>query len=207
MSSALTCDSMDARLDPNAMTGLEVGDAHIIRSVSSCLPERTESFLMPHNAQERRREDGRCLEESDWVARRFAGPLRPLRVSFAVTDLHVTQLFRRERLLSSTTSACRASRRAKNPRAEPIILVDRDCGYSHASTPVIQATLKHRTPESAHPMIDALALQEFKDDGTFQSVKGDVEYLRNHPLIHPDSKDKISGWWYYVKNGELKRVC
>ncbi|BGP37448.1 hypothetical protein JCM10449v2_001354 [Rhodotorula kratochvilovae] len=81
----------------------------------------------------------------------------------------------------------------------------RDCGYSHASTLVIQKALKVRTPASAHPLVDGVALQEFKDPK--ESVAEDVAFLREHPLIHPESKDKISGWVYAVSNGELRRVC
>ncbi|PRQ73390.1 hypothetical protein AAT19DRAFT_16143 [Rhodotorula toruloides] len=176
---------MDARLDPNAMTGLEVGDAHIIRFVSNFLLIHSHRRLTSSAEQERRWTSGGCVEELDWVAGRFVC---------------------RFRLGNSAKSDGQSFRTALQTR-EIILIHHEDCGYSHASTPVIQATLKHRTPESAHPLIDALALQEFKEDSKHTSVKEDVEYLRNHPLIHPDSKDKISGWWYSVKNGELKRVC
>ncbi|GAA5828073.1 hypothetical protein JCM3770_004605, partial [Rhodotorula araucariae] len=88
---------------------------------------------------------------------------------------------------------------------EIIMIHHEDCGYSHASTTVIQKALKARTPASAHPFVDGVALQEFSDPR--ESVAEDVAFLREHALIHPDSKDKISGWVYAVSNGELKRVC
>lgn len=66
-----TRDSMDARLDPNAMTGLEVGDAHIIRCVSSSLPTDSQRRLTSFVEQERRWTGGGCVEELDWVAGRF----------------------------------------------------------------------------------------------------------------------------------------
>lgn len=81
-------------------------------------------------------------------------------------------------------------------------ILDRDCGYSHASTPVIQKALKSRTPDGAHPLVDAISLQEFSDPK--ESVREDVAFLRTNPLVHPESM--ISGWCYSVKNGELTRV-
>lgn len=86
-----------------------------------------------------------------------------------------------------------------DPRGKP----NRDCGYSHASTPVIQKALKARTADGAHPLVDAVALQEFSDPR--QSVREDVAFLRTNPLVHPDSM--VSGWYYSVKTGELQRVC
>ncbi|BGP53465.1 hypothetical protein JCM8202v2_001024 [Rhodotorula sphaerocarpa] len=79
----------------------------------------------------------------------------------------------------------------------------RDCGYSHASTTVIQKAIKARTPDAAHPLVDAVSLQEFSDPK--QSVREDVAFLRTNPLVHPDSM--VSGWYYSVKTGELQRVC
>lgn len=79
----------------------------------------------------------------------------------------------------------------------------RDCGFSHASTTVVQKALKARTALSAHPFVDAVSLQEFSDPR--ESVQEDVAFLREHPLVHPDSK--ISGWVYRVSNGELLRAC
>lgn len=86
---------------------------------------------------------------------------------------------------------------------EIIVIHHEDCGYSHASTPVIQKALKSRTPDGAHPLVDAVALQEFSDPK--QSVREDVAFLRTNPLVHPDSM--VSGWYYSVQTGELQRVC
>ncbi|POY76054.1 hypothetical protein BMF94_0777 [Rhodotorula taiwanensis] len=85
---------------------------------------------------------------------------------------------------------------------EIVVIHHEDCGYSHASTPVIQKALKSRTPDGAHPLVDAISLQEFSDPK--ESVREDVAFLRTNPLVHPESM--ISGWYYSVQNGELTRV-
>ncbi|GAA5973387.1 hypothetical protein JCM11641_003106 [Rhodosporidiobolus odoratus] len=131
---------MDARLDPNAMLGLEVGDAHIIRNGG-----------------------GRALDA--------------LRSLLGSQELLQTR--------------------------EIIVIHHEDCGFSHASTTVLQKALKARVPTHHHPVIDSLSAMEFKDPK--ESVKEDVEFLRENPLIHPESKDKISGWYYSVMSGELLR--
>ncbi|GAA5913614.1 hypothetical protein JCM8208_003990 [Rhodotorula glutinis] len=133
---------MDARLDPNAMLGLEVGDAHIIRNGGGRAADALRSLIGSQEALQTR---------------------------------------------------------------EIIVIHHEDCGYSHASTWVVQKALKARTEPAAHPFVDQVSLQEFSDPR--ESVAEDVAFLREHPLVHPDSKDKISGWVYAVKNGELKRVC
>lgn len=68
---------------------------------------------------------------------------------------------------------------------------------------MIQKAIKARTPDGAHPLVDAVSLQEFSDPK--QSVREDVAFLRTNPLVHPDSM--VSGWYYSVKTGELQRVC
>jgi carbonic anhydrase len=55
---------------------------------------------------------------------------------------------------------------------------------------IIKPTVK---PESA-ALVDSLAFLPFKD--VDQSVKEDVAFLKNHPLVHPDTK--LSGWTYQV---------
>ncbi|GJN88094.1 hypothetical protein Rhopal_001050-T1 [Rhodotorula paludigena] len=131
---------MDARLDPNAMLGLEVGDAHIIRNGGGRAADALRSLIGSQEALQTR---------------------------------------------------------------EIIVIHHEDCGFSHASTTVVQKALKARTPLSAHPFVDAVSLQEFSDPR--ESVQEDVAFLREHPLVHPDSK--ISGWVYRVSNGELLRAC
>ncbi|GAA6042666.1 hypothetical protein JCM8097_008277 [Rhodosporidiobolus ruineniae] len=133
---------MDARLDPNAMLGLEVGDAHIIRNGG-----------------------GRAVDA--------------LRSLLGSQELLQTR--------------------------EVIVIHHEDCGFSHASTTVLQKALKARTPKSHHPVVDSLSAMEFSDPK--QSVQEDVEFLRENPLIHPESKNRISGWYYSVSTGELQRVC
>ncbi|KAG0665433.1 hypothetical protein C6P46_006880 [Rhodotorula mucilaginosa] len=132
--------TMDARLDPVSMCGLEVGDAHIIRNGGGRAADAMRSLIGSQEALQTR---------------------------------------------------------------EIIVIHHEDCGYSHASTPVIQKALKSRTPDGAHPLVDAVALQEFSDPK--QSVREDVAFLRTNPLVHPDSM--VSGWYYSVQTGELQRVC
>ncbi|GAA6006253.1 hypothetical protein JCM10207_000577 [Rhodosporidiobolus poonsookiae] len=131
---------MDSRLDPNAMLGLEVGDAHIIRNGG-----------------------GRAVDA--------------LRSLLGSQELLQTR---------------------------EVIVIHHDCGFSHASTTVLQKALRARVPKHHYPMVDSLAAMEFKDPK--ESVKEDVEFLRENPLVHPDSKDKISGWYYSVKTGVLERM-
>ncbi|GAA6015761.1 hypothetical protein JCM8202_001109 [Rhodotorula sphaerocarpa] len=136
---AIIC-CMDARLDPNAMCGLEVGDAHIIRNGGGRAADAMRSLIGSQEALQTR---------------------------------------------------------------EIVVIHHEDCGYSHASTTVIQKAIKARTPDAAHPLVDAVSLQEFSDPK--QSVREDVAFLRTNPLVHPDSM--VSGWYYSVKTGELQRVC
>jgi hypothetical protein len=47
-------------------------------------------------------------------------------------------------------------------------------------------------------------VQEFADPRV--SVKEDVEFLKENPLIHPDSKSRISGWYYSVRPDVVLRL-
>jgi carbonic anhydrase len=51
-------------------------------------------------------------------------------------------------------------------------------------------------------VVDSLAVQEFADPRV--SVQEDVAFLKENPLIHPDSKSRISGWYYSVRGRRLR---
>lgn len=196
------------------MLGLEVGDAHIIRSVplsrssARALCEADDVF-----AQERRRQGGRRAQELDRLAGRCVLLLLVLLCCVESSSLTSTRTSCSSADARDHRHPPRVRPRPSRPRASArastgltaLLLVRRDCGYSHASTLVIQKALKARTEPAAHPFVDQVSLQEFKDPR--ESVAEDVAFLREHPLVHPDSKDKISGWVYQVSNGEMKRVC
>lgn len=49
-----------------------------------------------------------------------------------------------------------------------------------------------------------MSLLGFKADDVERSVREDIQYLKDHPLILDDSV--ITGWVYDVKDGKLTEV-
>lgn len=73
-----------------------------------------------------------------------------------------------------------------------------DCGMLMFSNPDIKALLEQRYPTAADEIkaIDFLPFSNLE-----QSVKDDVEYLKQHPLVLKDIK--ITGWIYEVETGKV----
>ncbi|KAJ7593994.1 carbonic anhydrase [Mycena floridula] len=79
-----------------------------------------------------------------------------------------------------------------------------DCGLTHITTEGIRSAVKKAHPgeEEAAKAIDAIDFLEFTDiDG---SVKVDVEFLHNHPLILKETN--VTGWTFDLKTGKVHRV-
>lgn len=66
------------------------------------------------------------------------------------------------------------------------------------SNPDIKALLEQRYPTAAD---EAKAIDFLPFSNLEQSVKDDVEYLKQHPLVLKDIK--ITGWIYEVETGKV----
>ncbi|KAJ7593969.1 carbonic anhydrase [Mycena floridula] len=79
-----------------------------------------------------------------------------------------------------------------------------DCGMTHLTTQGIRSAVKKAHPgdEGAAKAIDVIDFLEFTDiDG---SVKVDVEFLHNHPLILKETN--VTGWTFDLETGKVHRV-
>ncbi|CCA68022.1 hypothetical protein PIIN_01889 [Serendipita indica DSM 11827] len=76
-----------------------------------------------------------------------------------------------------------------------------DCGMLTFTTPQLQEKLKTAYPHAANEAesIDFLPFPNLE-----QSVKDDVAYLKNHPLVLKETT--ITGWVYEVETGKVKQV-
>ena len=67
------------------------------------------------------------------------------------------------------------------------------------TTPQLQAKLKDDVPSADPGVIDNIDFLEFQNlEG---SVKEDVKFLQEHPLVLPETK--ITGWVYEVETGKV----
>jgi carbonic anhydrase len=75
------------------------------------------------------------------------------------------------------------------------------CGMLTFKSADLQAKLKEDHPQAASEIekIDFLAFPHLED-----SVKEDVQYLKNHPLVLDESV--ITGWVYEVESGQVRRI-
>ncbi|KAG8831417.1 hypothetical protein FRC17_003195 [Serendipita sp. 399] len=76
-----------------------------------------------------------------------------------------------------------------------------DCGMLTFTTPQLQGKLKEAYPEATKE-IEAIDFLPFPN--LEQSVKDDVEFLKNHPLVLKDTT--ITGWVYEVETGKVKQI-
>ncbi|PVG02051.1 carbonic anhydrase [Serendipita vermifera] len=76
-----------------------------------------------------------------------------------------------------------------------------DCGMLTFTTPQLQDKLKSQYPAAAKEIesIDFLPFPNLE-----QSVKDDVAFLKNHPLVLDETT--ITGWVYEVETGKVKQV-
>jgi len=75
------------------------------------------------------------------------------------------------------------------------------CGMLTFSNEHLQSKLKHDHPDAAS-QIDSIDFLPFGN--LEQSVKDDVEFLRNNPLVLKETE--ITGWIYEVETGKVKQV-
>ena len=70
----------------------------------------------------------------------------------------------------------------------------------------LRSKIKANPPKPNNPVsdaaIDAIAFLPFRD--LEKSVKDDVEYLKEHPLVVADTT--ITGWVWDVKDGKITKV-
>jgi carbonic anhydrase len=77
------------------------------------------------------------------------------------------------------------------------------CGMLTFTTPQARELVKQNVPAHTHATVDELDFLEFSDlEG---SVRKDVEVLKNHPLILPETE--VSGYIYHVETGKLEKVA
>lgn len=75
-----------------------------------------------------------------------------------------------------------------------------DCGMMTFSTPQLRDIVKKDAKVSAAAeLVDTIDFLEFQK--LEESVKEDVEYLKNNPLVLTGTK--ISGWIYHVESGKV----
>ncbi|WRT70049.1 uncharacterized protein IL334_007043 [Kwoniella shivajii] len=85
---------------------------------------------------------------------------------------------------------------------EIIIMHHTDCGFFTFTEDKFRQTLKSNGYPG--PDVDLMSFMPMSADDIDESVKEDVEYLKNHALIKKDSK--ISGWVNDLKDGSVRRV-
>ncbi|KAH8908094.1 carbonic anhydrase [Coniochaeta sp. PMI_546] len=78
-----------------------------------------------------------------------------------------------------------------------------DCGSTWASEDTVRQELK-KVPGTDPRAIDALPLAIFIDDE--ESVRDDVAFLRNSPLLRKDLADSIHGFSLDIATGLLKTI-
>ncbi|KAF9031237.1 carbonic anhydrase [Hymenopellis radicata] len=77
-----------------------------------------------------------------------------------------------------------------------------DCGMTTFQTPQLREIVKKDASPAVAQLVDQFDFLEFSN--LELSVKEDVEYLKNNPLLLKETK--ISGWIYHVENGKISRV-
>jgi len=95
------------------------------------------------------------------------------------------------------------SQRLLNTR-EIAVFHHTNCGMVTFKTEGLRKMLKEADPTDAAvaKAADSIDFLEFSD--LDDSVKSDVEFLQEHPLILKDTV--ISGWVYHVESGKIRRV-
>lgn len=77
------------------------------------------------------------------------------------------------------------------------------CGMLTFDTPQLRTLVKESDPSnSALNVVDQIEFLEFH--GLEESVKADVKFLQENPLVLPDTK--ITGWVYEVETGKVRNV-
>jgi len=81
-----------------------------------------------------------------------------------------------------------------------------DCGMLTLHDDALRSKIKSNPPKPNNRVsdaaIDAIAFLPFPD--LEKSVKDDVEFLKEHPLVAADTA--ISGWVWDIKDGEITKV-
>ncbi|KAK7062146.1 carbonic anhydrase [Favolaschia claudopus] len=79
-----------------------------------------------------------------------------------------------------------------------------DCGMLTFSTNDVRSTVKDAAKGDANvaARVDAITFLDFKD--LEQSVKENVAWLKNEPLLLPETV--VTGWIYDVKDGKISQV-
>ncbi|KAI0762715.1 carbonic anhydrase [Fomes fomentarius] len=77
------------------------------------------------------------------------------------------------------------------------------CGMLTFDTPQLRTLVKESDPSnSALNVVDQIEFLEFH--GLEESVKADVKFLQENPLVLPGTK--ITGWVYEVETGKIRQV-
>jgi len=78
------------------------------------------------------------------------------------------------------------------------------CGMVTFSTPQLRTLVKDSDPQNtALKTVDQIDFLEFGD--LEQSVKEDVKFLKENPLVLPETK--ITGWVYEVETGKVRQIA
>lgn len=77
------------------------------------------------------------------------------------------------------------------------------CGMVTFSTPQLRALVKDSDPTNAAlGEVDKIDFLEFQ--GLEESVREDVKFLLEHPLVLPETK--VTGWVYEVETGKVRSI-
>jgi carbonic anhydrase len=88
--------------------------------------------------------------------------------------------------------------------AVPLKTAFLDCGMLTFASDDVRSIVKDAAKGDANvaARVDAIDFLEFKN--LEESVKDDVAWLKNEPLLLPETT--ITGWIYDVKNGKVSQV-
>ncbi|KAM0748415.1 carbonic anhydrase [Meredithblackwellia eburnea MCA 4105] len=86
---------------------------------------------------------------------------------------------------------------------EIIVIHHSDCGMLTFSSDQVRGIVKKRVPHEHYAAVDQIPFLEFPD--LDESIKEDVAFLQNHPLILKDTV--VTGYNYKVETGQLIKVA
>jgi carbonic anhydrase len=86
---------------------------------------------------------------------------------------------------------------------EIMVVHHTDCGFSQAPHPREESARKEIKQSLGGKSVDWLAVMPLKED-IKESVRDDVEYLRDSPYMRKESK--VSGWVYDTLKGTIEEV-
>ncbi|KAI9701352.1 MAG: hypothetical protein M1820_006574 [Bogoriella megaspora] len=88
--------------------------------------------------------------------------------------------------------------------SELMVIHHTDCGATKMTDEQARGALKQRVPD--YNEMDSLEFNTFKPEDLANSVKDDVKFVKQHPLVRKTLADGSVGFTYDIKTGKLTPV-